>query len=110
MEREIILDLNLKKEWFDMYLKDIDPKCEDYRDIKPHFENMLIENRICNPITFKKFTHVRFSNGYAPWFIRPHFYRPLIEIKIGIGKSEWGASGKPQFIIKVGYVEKPESI
>lgn len=75
-----ILDLVLKKKWFDM-IKDGD-KREEYREIKPYWTKRLVDSNG----NFKNFTHVKFRNGYTNDFI----VFGIKDISIGKGKEEWG--------------------
>lgn len=78
-----ILDLVLKKEWFDMIKNG--NKREEYREIKPYWTKRLIDK----DGNFKSFTHVKFRNGYTNNFV---VFR-IKDIHIGKGKEEWG--GEP---------------
>jgi len=122
-----ILDLPLKKEWYDMIESGV--KKEEYRQIKPHWCNRLlykyplgikcydghmfdsitetnIENPLCHSYKYlipkygtRGYTHVRFRYGYTK---RTMLFE-LKEIKIGMGKPEWGApEDKEVFILKLG--------
>ena len=128
MEKEMkILDLPLKKEWYDMIESGV--KTEEYREIKPYWCNRLlfghslgiklydghmfdsvtemdIENPLCHSYKYlipkygtRGYTHVRFRYGYT----KQTMLFELKEIKIGMGKTEWGAPGdKEVFILKLG--------
>lgn len=79
-----ILDLPLKKEWYNMI--ESGEKKEEYREIKPYWTKRLRNNG---------HTHVRFRYGYTKRTI-------IFEIKyitIGIGKSKWGAPEHDVYII-----------
>ena len=88
-----ILDLVLKKKWFDM-IKDGD-KREEYREIKPYWQKRLFEKDGTTP---KSYTHVKFRYGYTKKSV-------LFRIEgntTGIGKTEWGAPENTEvFIIKL---------
>ena len=98
-----ILDLPLKKEWYDMI--ESGEKREEYREIKPYwckrftgFDSALFSYRYsyeaCN---VKKYTHVRFRYGYTK---RTMTYE-IDEITIGRGNPYWGApTDHDVFIIK----------
>lgn len=105
MEAKIkILDLPLKKEWYEMIESGI--KKEEYREIKPYWskrllgvETPLFSHRYgyqsCNS---NGFTHVRFRYGYTK---RTMLFE-LEDITIGNGKPEWGApKDKEVFILKL---------
>lgn len=121
-----ILDLPLKKEWYEMIESGI--KKEEYRELTPHWCNRLLFNKCLgvknfwedilgktklavNKISFlnydklliKKFgtrgyTHVRFRYGYT----RRTMLFKIDDISVGIGNKEWGASNEETFIIKLG--------
>lgn len=106
-----ILDLPLKKEWYNMIESGI--KDEEYRMIKPYWCNRLavcyshicwlrkggdcaFVNEICN-INKLHYTHVRFRYGYT----KRTMLREIESITIGYGNPEWGAPTDRQvFIIK----------
>ena len=105
-----ILDLPLKKEWFDMIKNG--NKREEYREIKPYWitrlfdidkktkqnEQVIIEEIKNNNIQPKDFTHVKFRKGYTNDYI---IFR-IENITIGYGNKEWGApTNKEVFIIKL---------
>lgn len=86
-----ILDLVLKKQWFDM-IKDGN-KREEYREIKPYWTKRLTNT----DGSFKNFTHIKFRCGYTNQFI---VYR-IESIAIGQGKVEWGGiENKEVYVIK----------
>ena len=86
-----ILDLVLKKQWFDM-IKDGN-KREEYREIKPYWTKRLTNT----DGSFKNFTHIKFRCGYTNRFI---IYR-IESIAIGQGKVEWGGiENKEVYVIK----------
>ena len=100
-----ILDLPLKKEWYDMIDSGI--KKEEYREIKPYwckrflrFDTAMFSYRnnyeSCN---VNQYTHVRFRYGYTK---RTMLFK-LNDITIGYGNPEWGApKDKEVFILKLG--------
>lgn len=106
-----ILDLPLKKEWYDMIESGVKP--EEYREIKPYWCERLLGMKIasfscrygyqsCNP---KGFTHIRFRYGYTK---RTMLFE-LKGITIGKGKTEWGApNDRGVFILKLGNKIKEE--
>ena len=120
-----ILDLVLKKKWFDMIASG--EKTEEYREIKPYWirrfcykaspsypvpwVSMVLTAQ--NPEYLKKalktmgtmvlwnFTHVTFHLGYSK--DRPSMTFAIKEIVCDEGKEEWGAlPGETYFIIKLG--------
>lgn len=128
MEKEMkILDLPLKKEWYDMIESGI--KTEEYREIKSYWCNRLlypyplgikcyeghmfdcvtetyIENPLCHSYKYlipkygtRGYTHVRFRYGYT----KKTMLFELNDITIGKGNKEWGApEDKEVFILKLG--------
>ena len=121
IKQNIVLDLPLKKEWYDMIESGI--KKEEYREIKPYWCNRLLsmypfitrywegilERVRKGEIDFdevllehgtRDYTHIRFRYGYTK---RTMLFE-LKEIKIGMGKPEWGApEDKEVFILKLGH-------
>ena len=85
-----ILDLPLKKQWYDMIANGT--KREEYRAIKPFWEKRLIND----DGTFKDYTHVRFRYGYT----KKTMLFKIENICIGRGNPEWGAPDFNVFIIK----------
>lgn len=84
-----ILDLPLKKEWFNMI--ESGEKHEEYREIKPYWVKRLLGKNQHH------FTHVRFRYGYTK---RTMLFR-IENIYIGRGNPKWGApTDKDVFIIK----------
>lgn len=92
-----ILPMTLKKQWFDMILLGI--KKEEYREIKEYWNSRLM----LNSDSFKKFSIVRFTNGYGA--DKPSFDIECKGIRIGEGEPEWGGNeGNIVFIIKLGEI------
>lgn len=120
-----ILDLPLKKEWYEMIESGI--KKEEYREIKPfwikrlfriinveftHYEavdsecaefysqniSIFKEDFKLGGFQAKGFTHVRFRYGYTN---RTMIYE-INKIRIDKGKKEWGAPKKNVIIISIG--------
>lgn len=118
-----ILELPLKKEWYDMI--ECGEKREEYREVKPYWEKRLldykrlmqyfIDNRkelLAKRILFphrpvienvceafpRGYTHVRFRYGYT----KRTMMFTIDSITLGFdGRPEWGApTDKPVFIIK----------
>jgi len=101
-----ILDLPLKKEWYEMIESGI--KAEEYREIKPYWVKRFLG--LDQPILFSKrygyetcnvkgYTHIRFRYGYTK---RTMLFE-LDDIRIGQGKTEWGApKDQKVFILKLG--------
>lgn len=85
-----ILNLTLKKKWFDMVSSG--EKKEEYREMKPYWHMRLLN---------KDFDAVRFRNGYSK-----NAPEVLIEFKgllSGLGIIEWGAPpDKAVYILKLG--------
>ena len=120
MKQNIVLDLPLKKKWYEMIENGI--KKEEYREIKPYWCNRLLfmypfitqywagilERVKKGEIDFdevllehgtRHYTHVRFRYGYTK---RTMLFE-LDSITIGKGKTEWGApEDKEVFILKLG--------
>ena len=89
-QKMVILDLNLKRKWFDMILDGT--KTEEYREIKDYWDKRLKKN----------YSHIRFRNGYnkeAPEMI--------VEVKgfrKGVGNPEWGAPEEEVYILSLGEI------
>ena len=126
MGEMIVLDLPLKKGWYNMI--EIGVKPEEYREIKPYWIKRLLEtinvefthyekiddecaNFYCSNIKYlkddlkgggfriKDYTHIRFRYGYTK---RTMLFE-LKGITIGKGNPEWGApEDKEVFILKLG--------
>lgn len=109
----IILDLTLKKHWFDMVLSGI--KLEEYRDIKKHWVSRfcikhkpsviaggdLYHKHTGTHFSIKHFDQVRFTNGYGGK--RPQATFELLGIEIRTGKEAWGAEPDTiYFVLKLG--------
>ena len=95
---EKILNLTLKKKWFDMTRAGI--KKEEYREVKPYWVNRLISE---DGITYNHFDTVREKNGYGDV---PCFDIECIGISVGRGNPEWGApKDKDVFIIHLGEIK-----
>lgn len=109
-----ILDLPLKKEWYNMI--ESGEKREEYREIKPYWKKRFLKDF---PVTWRIamdmcisvgdftafhekeihpiYTHVRFRYGYTK---RTMTYE-IDEITIGRGNPNWGApTDRDVFIIK----------
>lgn len=132
IRQEIVLDLPLKKEWYEMIESDI--KKEEYREIKPYWCNRLLYggplgvNEYWKPILKKTYESIK-ENGekYPNAFNLEHLLvfeygtrgythvrfrygytkrTMLFELKkitIGFGNPEWGApKDKEVFILKLG--------
>ena len=89
-----ILDLPLKKEWYDMIESGV--KTEEYREIKPYWCKRLLDGYDDMCTSYKPFTHVRFRYGYTK---RTMTYK-IDEITMGVGNPKWGAPEQEVFIIK----------
>lgn len=103
-----ILHLTLNKRWFDMI--ESGEKTEEYREQKEYWFARLmhyeyVERNNVAPLKrytgFKKFDVVEFKNGYAKDARTMQF--ECKGIKIGWGKSDWGAEPfKDYFIMELG--------
>ena len=91
-----ILDLPLKKEWYDLIESGV--KKEEYREIKPYWCTRLLDGyKEMTCVEFKRFTHVRFRYGYT----KKTMLKRVTEILMGDGKPEWGApENEKVFIIR----------
>ena len=93
-----ILDLPLKKEWYNMI--ECGNKREEYRVIKQHWLKRLAifdnNNKVLS-LNPNHYTHVRFRYGYTK---RTMLFK-IIDISIGLGNPQWGAPiNEKVFIIK----------
>lgn len=104
-----VLHLTLKKKWFDMIASG--EKKEEYREIKPYWENRLIDQKhqtrldasTASDIAWKEFDVVKFTNGYAK--DAPIITVECLGITIDYGMSIWGAvEGQQYFIIRLGEI------
>lgn len=117
-----ILELTLKKQWFDMIQSG--EKLEEYREIKAYWASRFLlyrSERKCldwwkgflhlkgydvlkkhlDDISFVKFDAVKFTNGYGAKL--PNFLIESKDLKISEGKKEWGAEdGKYYFTFVLG--------
>ena len=113
LKQNIVLDLPLKKKWYEMIESYI--KKEEYREIKSYWRKRLLrcyksidwcdDSISCSTCSvfrgklFRDYTHVRFRYGYTK---RTMLFE-LKGITIGKGKPEWGApEDKEVFILKLG--------
>ena len=122
------LHLNLIKVWFDMILSK--EKKEEYREVKPYWCSRFLEYsgksksikwwgyffcwesdpirciKECietGVITFKDFSSITFSNGYAK--NRPQFDIKCKGIEVDYGVTEWGAVDHVKyFVLKLGNI------
>lgn len=98
IENVKIIDLPLKKEWFDMIANG--EKHEEYREMKPHWlKRLSIYDNNYNILSLNPnhYSHVRFRYGYTK---RTMLFK-IKCISIGRGNPEWGAPvDKNVFIIK----------
>ncbi|MCQ2605407.1 MAG: hypothetical protein MJ204_02800 [Bacteroidales bacterium] len=88
-EEKKVLRLPLKKKWFDM-IKSGEKK-EEYRDIKPFYNARFIKKTLIGPF-LKKYDSLIFTCGYTKKGNTEKilsFKNP--QIRVGKGKSEWGA-------------------
>ena len=105
--RSNVLDLPLKKEWYNMIESGI--KTEEYREVKPYWvKRLTVYKDGILPLSarnnfqeaqFKEFNTVVFRYGYTR---RTMTYK-IKEIVLGHGKPEWGhTTAAAVFIIKLG--------
>ncbi len=108
MEKEIkkseqrILHLTLKKKWYDMISSG--EKKEEYREIKPYWEQRLELPRLAPFVTrLKEFDFVVFKNGYSK--DAPSMKVECKGIKLDYSKAKW-CDGVEDFcyVIKLGKV------
>ena len=121
-----ILNLTLKKKWFDMILSG--EKKEEYREIKDYWARRFVSikrdmesesyaemiNDLKHPwkrhngegdlmrhfdATFKRFKKIRFTNGYGK--DRPSIDVEFCGIIIGRGLIKWGAVPKVNYFILI---------
>lgn len=106
-----VLHLTLRKKWFDMIASG--EKKEEYRELKPFWYNRLTSEYWINAGTptaskhynFLNFDAIKFYNGWAPSEKYKNITIEWKGIKVGNGKSEWGAEpGKEYFVIKLGEI------
>lgn len=82
-----ILNLTLKKKWFDMILSG--EKKEEYREMKPYWQKRLVKEGYWHSQAVKDFDIIRFKNGYGK-------NAPTMDVKFlggepaDHGKREWG--------------------
>lgn len=101
-----ILDLPLKKEWYNMIESGV--KTEEYREKKKFWAKRICSESVedltsskCSGCPFGKcseYTHVNFRYGYTT---RTMLFE-LKSIHIGVGNPEWGAPEEEVFILKLG--------
>lgn len=87
---EKILNLVLKKRWFDMIESGF--KKEEYRDIKPFWTKRL---KVKGSDKFKSFTHVVFRNGYQKE--APTIKVKITDICVGHSNPDWCGGIKDNF-------------
>ena len=87
-----ILNMTLKKKWFDMILSG--EKTEEYREMKPYWHTRLLN---------KEYDYIRFKNGYAK--DAPEFTIEFKTLCSGLGITEWGAPENQEvYIIALGKI------
>lgn len=98
------LHLNLRRKWFDMILSG--EKLEEYREMSVYWSDRFLINHkgvIC------KWDTITFSNGYAK--NRNQFVIELKEIKMDMGKTQWGAElHKIYFVLYLGKIINEEQL
>lgn len=94
------LHLNLDFKWYQLIETGV--KMEDYRAIKPFYNRIFVNGKIKVKGKYYHPTDVVicFSNGYAPNRKQMQFW--CSGLRIGVGKSEWGARENEEYIIKIG--------
>jgi len=92
-----ILNLTLKKQWFDMILSG--EKTEEYREIKEYWNKRLLEN---------SFDGILFSNGYGANV--PKILIELKGIQIGLGNKQWGAPDEKVYILSLGNILESKNL
>jgi hypothetical protein len=107
---EKILNLTLKKQWFDMIKSN--EKKEEYREIKDYWIRRLVNKDVQRGFNeaerqgvyiYKPFTHIVFTNGYGK--DKPSFKIELKSLKMGQGKENLGAiKGEWYFVLYLGEV------
>lgn len=91
-----ILNLTLKKKWFDMILSG--EKTEEYREIKSYWISRLMTGN-----DFKDIEYIRFTNGYSK--DAPTFLIYCKHIEMAEGRPEWGAEPNTKyFVLKLGCI------
>lgn len=117
------LHLTLKKKWFDMILSG--EKKEEYREIKPYWENRFVSSfstyevhgvkstiwpkmyPVVNGLTV--YDTVTFKNGYAA--NSPEIVIELLKISIKTGFDKWGAEpNKQYFVLSLGDIVSTKNI
>jgi hypothetical protein len=107
-----ILNLTLKKQWFDMILSG--EKAEEYREIKQYWMTRLTNKKKTGPLEWKStprkdYTHILFRNGYSK--TAPEMLIKLKEITMRTGKPEWGAiDGEVYFVLLLGAIIRTKNI
>ena len=99
-----VLDLVLKAKWYNMIESGV--KTEEYREMKDYWRRRLTTYNPFEPMFdynfkdhCKNFDSVKFHYGYTN---KTMVYK-IEEIKMGVGKHEWGAPiNEHVFIIKLG--------
>ena len=94
------LKLVLKRKWWDMIASG--EKKVEYRELTEYWKSRLVTYPNWTAMAFfKEFDAVTFYLGYAK--DRPSMTFKVKDIRIGIGKPEWGAEqGKSYFVIELG--------
>jgi hypothetical protein len=114
---EKILNLTLKKKWFEMILSG--EKREEYREVKNYWMKRLAGvdgcgtsynfTILCNiGNKCKEFDYVVFKNGYQK-------NAPTIKVEckgivVDEGKRKWGAPNHRVFVIKLGKIVETKNI
>lgn len=86
-----ILNLTIEKKWFDMILSG--EKKEEYRDIKPFYDNRFK----------KEYTKVKLTNGYGKH--RPSVILELKSVSKGVTKGDIApVGGKETYVLHLGKI------
>jgi hypothetical protein len=97
-----VLNLTLKAKWFYMINQGI--KKEEYREIKPHWNQRLLNK----DGSFKKPDVIFFQNGYG--YGIPCFFIECLDLKIGTSKPEWSNGIEQCYVFALGKLMEPEEV
>jgi hypothetical protein len=101
------LTLNVKKKWFDMMLSG--EKKEEYRGIKPHWQDKIYNYLDMPEPTIKHFDTITILNG-----MKKNTPKIVFECKgiiIGNAVPEWSDNWKGEvFVIKLGNIIETKNI
>ena len=98
------LKLTIKRKWFEMIVSG--EKTEEYRDIKPHYEqrlNKLLSKEYGKQADQPIIENIHLFNGGYFSEDLPNVKLKFKGIEVREGKEKWGAvSGTKYFVIKLG--------